>query len=185
MEIARSSELEQLPHHLPGTISRNGTKHCLWRALDPLKSCQLSLTPPNAYAIKVKTVACHAGAAPWQAPQPSPPNSCPKSVLGWNFGAATAPFLPASRQDLLSLQGHLLAELLSWNLQLGRSTRGLSPAPCILTDKVFYRWGDTKFRGAELRECWAGLRRDCGRVMELALEVLSTGRLRLPSALLA
>lgn len=60
MEIARSAEPEKLLHHLPETISRNGTSGCLWVVLDPPKSCQPPPSATSAYGIRVKIAACHA-----------------------------------------------------------------------------------------------------------------------------
>lgn len=89
-------------------------------------ACQPPLTPTNAYAIEVKTAVCHADGTTWQALQiVKPPNR-------WAPGLPQVEilelplflsYLPPC-YDLLSLQGDLVAELLSWNLEVGRPTQG-------------------------------------------------------------
>lgn len=188
VEIGKSVELEKLLHHIPGTISRNGTKVCFWGTLDPPKSWLPPLTLPVLRQSKKNSGL--PGKRSFMTSSLDFPSKFrgPKSVPGRCSRAVTAPFLSVSGHDLSSPQEDLVAELLPWNLEGGKNPQGPSnPAPCILTGKVFYKVQ----RGLNSESAglgWTGLgwtlSELCGRAVGLELESYP-GRLRMPFAILS
>ena len=70
----------------------------------------------------------------------------PRSAIGWNSGAAVAPFLPASLLWSLESPGRSCSWTTIMEFRSGKTHPPSTLAPCILRVEVFHRWGKTKFR---------------------------------------